>query len=179
MNERDSTGRFTPGNGAGRVHRFAPGQTGNPAGRPPKLATCLRALLAAAPSDAALRELIDNPGRRDNERRAARYLLTDRHVHQPIAEADPVEAKRLYRAWFRKSIGDCVRIFVDPSQSPERREAARQRVFAGWYAGWGKADQKSFRSMDRPVPAYRPGWLAALSRDDRHNRRSASCDTGG
>jgi hypothetical protein len=34
--DRDSSGRFLPGNGASAPYRWVPGQSGNPAGRPPK-----------------------------------------------------------------------------------------------------------------------------------------------
>jgi len=162
MIRRDSLGRFTTGNGEGRAHRFKPGRSGNPAGRPPKLETCLRALIKSAPTDQDLRDLIDDPRRRDNERWAARHLLTDRHVHHSIAGADPVETRRLYRVWFRKPMGTCVCIFVDPAEAPERREAARRRIFAAWYRGWCKSERRLLRRLNRSAPEYRPPWRKGL-----------------
>lgn len=129
---RDTGGRFAKGNTYGLSTRYAKGKSGNRLGRPVSCDTWLRLFADHNYGPAELRRILANPLAKSLERIAARWALVYHTKDLPIEGADPREACRFYRRWYRKSFEALFAIFVNEGESPDRREAARNRLCRCW-----------------------------------------------
>lgn len=78
--------------------------------------------------------VLSDPGAHRNKQDAARILIVDRAVTEPIPGTTRTQAYRRYRQFYDKSYQSLIRIFTDPNDRPNRREGARWRLMV-WLFG--------------------------------------------
>lgn len=131
--QRNDKGRFVKGNACGVATRFGPGECGNPRGRPRSVDTWLQGMKEAAYTLDELYAVLSDPRAHRNKQDAARVLIVDRFVTEPIPGTTDSQAYRRYRQFYNKSYQALIRIFTDPDDRPDRREGARWRLMVWLY----------------------------------------------
>ncbi len=129
---RNAWGHFAPRNSLGEGTRFTLGRSGNPLGRPPSCQREFQAFIMDGVTVSDLRRILADPRTRSTARVAAKWALLYHTRQEPISQADVIQARRYYRSWYRKPFDALFAIFTDEHTTPERREAARQRLCKWW-----------------------------------------------
>lgn len=121
---------FQNGNRAGLATQFKRGHSGNPLGRPPKIATCLHRLRQNNATPADLYLVLDDDAARKTEKLAAHRCLVRFCMGHNFAPVDLIETHRIYRGWYNARRIHLERMLINRHASPEHREAARRRLVA-------------------------------------------------
>ncbi len=99
------------------------------------LRTCLDRFRQPSVTVEDLLETIKDADSRKTERLAARLRLMELWLLTPISAADEDRTRRFYRYWYGKPFDNLLGILTDPTEHPDRREAARQRLRNNWGIG--------------------------------------------